>query len=46
MLEQPVLPLDFAEAKSPGIELNALAFLVENSSWVTLINRSTGVVSA
>ena len=46
MLKQPALRVDFAKAKTPGIGLNAIAFLVENSSWVTLFNRSTGVVSA
>jgi hypothetical protein len=40
------VPVVFAKAKNPGIELNAIAFLVENPSWVTLINRSTGAVSA
>ena len=46
MLKQPALPLDFAKVKCPGIELNAIAFLVEHSSWVTPVNRSTGEVSA
>jgi len=46
MLKQPALPLDFPKAKRLSVGLNAIAFLVENSSWVTLINRSRGAVSA
>jgi hypothetical protein len=46
MLKQPALPSDFAKAKSPGVKLNATAILMENSSWVTLINRSADAVSA